>query len=57
MFIFILHTLLRFHEDFIKSLLLGQFLQVKLPKLCRKQEYFVFAESSDISKVLAFSNK
>lgn len=54
MFIFILHTLLRFHEDFVKSLLLGQFLQVKLPKLCRKQEYFVFAESADISKLLTF---
>lgn len=54
MFIFILHTLLRFHEDFIKSLLLGQFLQVKLPKLCQKQEYFVFAESADISKLLTF---
>ena len=56
-FWFILNNLLTFHEDLIKILLLGQFFQIKLPNICQKQEYFNFAVSTDISKLLAFENK
>ena len=44
-------------KDLIKILLLGQFFQIKLPNICQKQEYFNFAVSTDISKLLAFENK